>query len=53
VNYLDYNCTTLTAGMKLCVQDQCELTTIKPNQTCSDLVAGTGFSEVQLISWNP
>lgn len=53
VNYLDYNCTTLTAGMKLCIQDTCKLATIKANQTCSDIVSDTGFSVTQLTSWNP
>lgn len=53
VNYLDYSCTTLTAGMKLCIQDTCKLATIQKNETCSDLLFGRGFSLNQLISWNP
>ncbi len=53
VNYLDYSCTTLTAGMKLCIQDTCKLVTIQKNQTCNDLLAGRGFALAQLTSWNP
>jgi hypothetical protein len=53
VNHLDYNCTTLVVGQELCIQDTCPLVTIEKNQTCQDLVAGKGFSTVQLVSWNP
>ncbi|KAH8891136.1 hypothetical protein GQ53DRAFT_720459 [Thozetella sp. PMI_491] len=53
VNYLDYNCTTLTAGMQLCIQDTCKLATIQTNQTCDDIAANGGFSVTQLTSWNP
>jgi hypothetical protein len=53
VNHLDVNCTTLTSGMRLCIQDTCKLATIKAGQTCSDFISGTGFSAVQFISWNP
>ncbi|GAB1317701.1 hypothetical protein MFIFM68171_07911 [Madurella fahalii] len=53
VNYLEYNCTTLTVGQDLCIQDKCPLVTIQKNQTCQDLVAGKGFTTVQLQSWNP
>jgi len=53
VNYLDYDCSGLVAGRELCIQDTCPLVTIQKNQTCEDLVAGKGFTTVQLISWNP
>ena len=53
VNYLDFGCTTLVQGMKLCIQDTCKLTTVQMNQTCNDVLAGTGASVVQFTSWNP
>ena len=53
VNSMDYMCTGLHTGQRLCVQDTCELITVRKNQTCKDLVAGRGFTTVELISWNP
>lgn len=52
-NDLDYNCTTLTAGMELCLGATCALQTIVMNQTCDAIAAGKQFTTIQLISWNP
>ena len=53
LNNLDYKCASLVEGRELCIQDTCKLATIQNNQTCDDLVEGTGFTVVQLQSWNP
>lgn len=53
VNHLDYACSSLTIGSKLCIQDTCVLATIEEGQTCDSIVEGRGFSVVQLQSWNP
>ncbi|KAM4067131.1 lysM domain-containing protein [Hirsutella rhossiliensis] len=53
LNHLDYNCTTLTPGMALCLQDQCAVHAVTSNDTCSSITRGTGFSKIQLTSWNP
>ena len=52
-NYLDANCTTLVAGLPLCIQNTCTLATIQKNQTCDDIVSGLGFPVMLLTSWNP
>lgn len=52
-NALDYNCTTLKAGLELCVESTCALHTVEMDQTCSDIARGNGFSVLQLTSWNP
>jgi hypothetical protein len=52
-NKLDYNCTVLSSGMSLCLQDQCTIKTLGRNETCSELIRGQPFGLVQLLSWNP
>jgi hypothetical protein len=49
-NALDYNCTTLRAGLDLCVESTCTLHTVEVNETCSDLTQGETFSILQLTS---
>ncbi|KAI9146998.1 LysM domain-containing protein [Paramyrothecium foliicola] len=53
VNNLDVACEMLQVGDEVCIRDTCKLATIKVNQTCSDFSEGTGFTSVQLESWNP
>lgn len=53
LNHLGYNCSTLTAGMTLCLQDTCAIYTVPRNQTRSSITKERGFSRIQLISWNP
>lgn len=52
-NHLDYNCTSLTAGSSLCLQDKCTVHTLGTNETCDDVLRGQRFSMVQLLAWNP
>ncbi|KAL1835395.1 hypothetical protein VTJ49DRAFT_6815 [Mycothermus thermophilus] len=52
-NNLDYNCTTLSPGMSLCLQDICTIKTLDRNYTCSELTRGQPFGLIQLLSWNP
>ncbi|ETS88167.1 hypothetical protein PFICI_01995 [Pestalotiopsis fici W106-1] len=52
-NYLDYNCTVLTEGMSLCLQDTCTIHTLGSNETCDGILSGQSFSLIQLVSWNP
>lgn len=52
-NALDYNCTTLSAGLDLCIESTCALHTVEVDQTCSEIAQGKGFSILQLTSWNP
>lgn len=52
-NKLDYNCTLLSAGMSLCLQDNCTIKTLDRNYTCDELTRNQAFTLVQLISWNP
>ncbi len=52
-NGLDYNCTSLEAGMQLCLGASCALQTVQANQSCTDIIGTQKFNYVQLISWNP
>lgn len=52
-NRLDYNCTVLTPGMSLCLQDTCTIKTLGQNDTCDGLVRNQNFNLAELISWNP
>lgn len=52
-NNLDYNCTVLSAGTSLCLQDTCTIKTLDRNYTCSEITDGQSFSLLQLVSWNP
>jgi hypothetical protein len=52
-NKLDYNCTVLSPGMSLCLQDKCTIKTLDRNYTCAELTRDQPFGLVQLLSWNP
>ena len=52
-NGLDYNCSSLRSGSTLCIGLSCKLRIITDNQTCTDILAGQSFNQIQLISWNP
>lgn len=52
-NGLDYDCSSLKAGTKLCLGLKCALYTVKEGQTCQDITANKRFTSVQLASWNP
>ena len=52
-NKLDYNCTILSPGMSLCLQDKCTIKTLDQNFTCVELTRNQPFDLVQLLSWNP
>ncbi|PHH87392.1 hypothetical protein CDD83_8935 [Cordyceps sp. RAO-2017] len=53
LNRLDYDCSALAVGMKLCLQDACATHTVMANETCSSITKGREFSGIQLRSWNP
>lgn len=53
VNNLDYNCSSLVAGNRVCVEGSCALYEIKANDTCSGILADQTYTLVQLLSWNP
>ncbi|KAI1658124.1 hypothetical protein F4813DRAFT_388904 [Daldinia decipiens] len=52
-NHLDYNCSVLSTGMSLCLQDTCTIYTLEGNETCDGILKGKSFTTIQLVSWNP
>ncbi|KAI1104573.1 hypothetical protein F4804DRAFT_332111 [Jackrogersella minutella] len=52
-NHLDYNCTMLSTGMSLCLQETCTIYTLNKNETCNRILENKPLSIVQLVSWNP
>lgn len=52
-NNLDYNCSLLTSGSKLCLGPKCTLHEVAKNETCQSISKGKQYTSVQLISWNP
>lgn len=52
-NNLDYNCSLLTSGSKLCLGPKCTLHEVVKDETCQSISKGKQYTSVQLISWNP
>lgn len=51
-NNLDYNCSLLTSGSKLCLGPKCALHDVAQDETCQSISKGKQYTSVQLISWN-
>ncbi|KAK0717315.1 hypothetical protein B0T26DRAFT_293818 [Lasiosphaeria miniovina] len=52
-NHLDYNCTAIAPGAKLCLPQSCLLYLVETNDTCAGITADESFYLNQLLSWNP
>jgi hypothetical protein len=53
LNHLDYNCSSLTTGSELCIDETCTVYTVKVDDTCQRIYQGQSFGLVQLLGWNP
>ncbi|KAF2818197.1 hypothetical protein CC86DRAFT_435089 [Ophiobolus disseminans] len=52
-NGIDYKCSTLEPGNTVCIRDACKTYEIQANQTCKSIARKNGFTQVELVQWNP
>ncbi|KAK9775005.1 putative LysM domain-containing protein [Seiridium cardinale] len=52
-NSLDFRCTSLPVGAKVCIQECCTLHKVASGETCRDILKDEAFTLTELLAWNP